>query len=217
VYIFAETIQHAKMKNQTFDISKLQPHPNNPRTISEEEEALLDKSISEDPEILTVRPIAYDSATGWVWAGNQRLKSLLRLGYSEIPKEWVKDIAGWSEEKKLALMFKDNKQSGEWDWDIIESEFEMVDLEGWGIVEFVSAEKEEYPDDTFEADYDLLNDDEIEKQANKLGAGVKKAILIEFSLEDYPKAYELLGFFRERGADVGRMILLYLENEKEKL
>jgi hypothetical protein len=46
---------------------------------------------------------------------------------------------------------------------------------------------------------------------------VKRAIQIEFEKEHYEEAYELVKFWREQGAYVGKMLLDYLKAEKEKL
>jgi len=47
--------------------------------------------------------------------------------------------------------------------------------------------------------------------------GVKKAIQIEFDLEHYEEAFELVKFWREQGAYVGAMIVEHLKAEKQKL
>jgi DNA modification methylase len=123
------------MKKGEFDLSKIQPHPTNPRTISEQEVQFLERSLQSNPKFLTVHRIAYCLKNGYVFGGNQRLKALLKLGYTHVPNEWVEDITDWSEEEKIEFMFIDNKQSGEWDWDIINTEYEALELGDWGIVE----------------------------------------------------------------------------------
>jgi len=50
-----------------------------------------------------------------------------------------------------------------------------------------------------------------------MASGVKKAIQIEFDPEHYEEAYNLVKFWREQGANVGKMILDYLKHEKSKL
>jgi hypothetical protein len=47
--------------------------------------------------------------------------------------------------------------------------------------------------------------------------GVKRAIQIEFEKEHYEEAYELVKFWREQDAYVGKMILDFLKSEKEKV
>ena len=47
--------------------------------------------------------------------------------------------------------------------------------------------------------------------------GVKKAIQIEFELQDYEEAQELVKFWRLKGAYVGGIIIDLLKKEKAKL
>jgi hypothetical protein len=47
--------------------------------------------------------------------------------------------------------------------------------------------------------------------------GVKKAIQIEFEPDHYDEAYELIKFWRDQDAYVGKMILDFLKSEKNKL
>jgi len=46
---------------------------------------------------------------------------------------------------------------------------------------------------------------------------VKKAIQIEFEPDHYDEAYELVKFWRDQDAYVGKMILDFLKSEKNKL
>jgi hypothetical protein len=47
--------------------------------------------------------------------------------------------------------------------------------------------------------------------------GVKKAIQIEFDLEHYQDATEIVKFWRDKNAYIGGMILEFLKSEKNKL
>ena len=68
-----------------------------------------------------------------------------------------------------------------------------------------------------EVDYSILDDDNLNSQLNDMADGVKKAIQIEFEPDHYNEAYELVKFWREKGAYVGKMILDFLKSEKEKI
>jgi len=46
---------------------------------------------------------------------------------------------------------------------------------------------------------------------------VKKAIQIEFEPDHYEEAYQLVKFWRDQDAYVGKMILDFLKAEKNKL
>jgi hypothetical protein len=60
---------------------------------------------------------------------------------------------------------------------------------------------------------DNYEDEEIEE----MEGGVMRAIQIEFTPSDYKNAYELMQFWRKEINYVGKMIVDFLESEKEKL
>ena len=165
------------MKKGEFDLSKIQPHPTNPRTISEQEVQFLERSLQAHPEFLKAHPIAYCSQTGYIFGGNQRYKALIKLGYTSVPQNWVQDISDWGEDAKIEFMFIDNKQSGEWDWDIINTEYEALELGDWGIVE-----QEQNP----LHDFDLLPDfAQKNKEIDIDAMSAKMSLKLEFVEEDY--------------------------------
>jgi hypothetical protein len=97
---------------------------------------------------------------------------------------------------------------GEWDWDILANEWEPELLNAWGL---------DVWQQPVEVDYSLLDEEDLSDELSDMADGVKKAIQIEFEPDHYEEAYELVKFWRERGAYVGHMILLYLKEEKAKL
>ena len=105
-------------------------------------------------------------------------------------------------------MIKDNVSGGQFDWDALANNWDNELLLDWGVEVFQS---------TMDADYSILDDEDLEKQLSDLTGGVKKAIQIEFELEHYEEANELVKFWRERKAYIGGMIIEYLKAEKEKL
>jgi hypothetical protein len=66
-------------------------------------------------------------------------------------------------------------------------------------------------------DYSILDDEDLSEELQDMTNGVKKAIQIEFEAEHYEEAYQLVKFWRERGAYIGGMIMEYLKSEKEKI
>lgn len=66
-------------------------------------------------------------------------------------------------------------------------------------------------------DYTILDEEDVSEQLDKMSEGVKKAIQIEFEQEHYETAYELVKFWRNKGAYVGGMIMEYLKAEKDKI
>jgi hypothetical protein len=51
----------------------------------------------------------------------------------EIPDEWTKDATGWTPEQIDEFAIKDNVWKGEWDTDALANEWEVEDLQEWGV------------------------------------------------------------------------------------
>ena len=113
---------------------KLKLNPKNPRTIKKEALEKLKKSIKEFPEMLEKRPIVYDEDFV-ILGGNMRFKALKELvekGF-EVKDTYFLSAEGWSEDKKRTFVIKDNLEVGEWDVDVLMSDWSDLPLEEWGI------------------------------------------------------------------------------------
>jgi len=113
-------------------LSEIKANPNNPRIIKDEKFKKLKKSIANFPKMMDLRPIVVD-ANNMVLGGNMRLKALEDLGYKEIPDNWVKRAEDLTEDEKKEFIIKDNVGFGEWEWEILANEWNVDDLEGWGV------------------------------------------------------------------------------------
>ena len=111
------------------NISEIKPNPTNPRTITQLKMDKLVKSIKEFPEMLKLRPIVIDE-NNVVLGGNMRLQALKTAGVIDVPTIKVDSL---TEEQKKEFIIKDNLGYGEWDWDILDVEFNMFDLMEWGM------------------------------------------------------------------------------------
>lgn len=111
------------------NISEIKPNPTNPRTITQSKMDKLVKSIKEFPEMLKLRPIVIDE-NNVVLGGNMRLQALKTAGVVDVPTIKVDSL---TEEQKKEFIIKDNLGYGEWDWDILDVEFDMFDLMEWGM------------------------------------------------------------------------------------
>jgi DNA modification methylase len=116
-----------------FNLSLLRKKHRNPRKITGEQLAVLKKSVSEFSKMLPLRPIIYDPATFEVLGGNQRLEALLQLGYKSVPAEWVRSCDDFTEDEKRRFVIADNVGFGEWDDDILRSEWDVAELKEWGL------------------------------------------------------------------------------------
>jgi len=192
------------MKTETVKIGNVKSNPNNPRVIKDDNFRKLVNSIKEFPKMLKIRPIVVNDDM-IVLGGNMRLKACKEAGLKEVPIIKASDL---TEDEQRQFIIKDNVSGGEWDWAMLNSEWDTEDLEEWGL---------DVPTFGDEVDYSILDDEDIDDIIDDMTANVKKAIQIEFELEHYEEASELIRFWREQEAYVGGMIIEYLKAEKDKL
>lgn len=92
------------------EVARLRPWPDNPRRIAPERLRDLERALTEDPEMLRARPLLA-LPDGTVFAGNQRLLAVQRLGWPRVPAVTVS--IPWERARVWAL--RDNAAYGEWD------------------------------------------------------------------------------------------------------
>lgn len=192
-------------------LTNLKSNPSNPRIIKDDKFKKLVKSIKDFPEMMDKRPIVcVTDVDGKLYplGGNMRLKALQELNFKEIPDSWVMLADNWTQEQRKEFIIKDNVGYGEWDWDDLANNWDAEQLTEWGLDVWSSSN---------EVDYSILDDEDLESQLNQMTNGVKKAIQIEFELEHYDEAAQLVKYWRDKKAYVGGMIMEYLKAEKGKI
>lgn len=110
-------------KNITLiSVEELSLYDRNPRKITEYSLDKLCKSIQEDPEFMNARPLLVNKINNQmiVYAGNQRLTAVKKLGWKQVPC-LVEEI---SDELMKARMLKDNISAGEFDFEILNEDFD---------------------------------------------------------------------------------------------
>ena len=131
-------------------ITDIKTNPNNPRLIKDEKFAKLVKSINEFPKMMELRPLVVN-ADNVILGGNMRFKALKELGYTNIPKEWVKRADELTEDETRRFIIADNVGFGEHDWEMLANEWNTEELEDWGLEGFpfeevteLEAEEDDY-------------------------------------------------------------------------
>ena len=161
------------MQIEKVKISQVKNNPNNPRVIKNNDFNKLVKSIKESPWMLQLRSIIVND-DNIVLGGNQRLRACKEAGLKEV---YIIKASSLTEEQQREFIVKDNLSSGEWDWDALANEFEIEDLEDWGLdlpvdlkVEELEAEEDDYemPD---EIKTDIVLGDLIEIGEHRLICG----------------------------------------------
>ncbi len=125
--------------------------------------------------MLSLRPMVIDE-NNVVLGGNMRLRVLQELGFNDIDEAWVKRSSDLTEEEKKRFIIADNVAFGEWDWDTLANDWEVVDLEAWGldIPQFDTVEKQEMEDlsdkikSMFKIEVICKDEQEQERTYNKL-------------------------------------------------
>jgi len=189
------------MKTIKLQISQLKENPTNPRIIRDDKYKKLVQSIKEFPKMLDLRPIVVDKDY-MILGGNQRLKACRDAGYTEIPVIVLDD---YTDDEKKQFIIKDNVSFGEWDWDVLTREWESNELADWGLDVWQQAA---------ELDYSLLDTTEVDEELGDMEGNVKRALQIEFHIDDYDQALELVNYFREKRVYVGGLIIRKLLEEK---
>ena len=141
-------------------LCEIKRNPNNPRVIKDDRFEKLKKSIEEFPKMMKLRPMVINS-DNVVLGGNMRLKALQDLGYKEIPDDWVKRADELTEEEQRRFIIADNVGFGEHDWDMLRAEWDLDELNEWGVEipewgesEILEAEEDDFdvPDGGIETD-----------------------------------------------------------------
>lgn len=117
------------MKITKVAISEVKVNPNNPRLIKDDKFKKLVQSIKDFPEMLDIRPIVVNSDMV-VLGGNMRLKACKEAGLKEVPIIVADNL---TDEQQREFLIKDNVSGGEWDWDMLANEWEVEQLDAWGL------------------------------------------------------------------------------------
>ena len=187
-------------------LSELKTNPDNPRTITDKKLQLLKNSIKEFERMMEARPIVVDE-NGIVLGGNMRALSLQKLGYIDIPDNWVFVMDGLTEEQKREFVIKDNAGFGEWDWDKIRSDWADLPLGDWGLdVPEIAIEVNE---DELTDSFDLKDGDREPFQQITFTLADEQAIQIKNAIEEIKKTEEFK-YCETLGNENGNGNALYL-------
>lgn len=110
-------------------LTELKLNPDNPRTISKRDMDRLVKSLTEFPDMLSIREIVVDEKMT-VLGGNMRLLALKKSGAKDCI---AKIVSGLTEAQKREFVIKDNGSMGEWNMDLLSSSWSDLPLADWGV------------------------------------------------------------------------------------
>ncbi len=198
----------SKMQIRYVPTTDLIPYARNSRTHSDIQIGQIAASIREFGFRV---PVLIDGENGII-AGHGRVLAALKLGLDEVP---TVDGSDMSEVQRKMYVIADNKiaLNAGWDEDVLLLEIE--DLRNMGAdIDLLAFDPSEIQGN--KVDYSVLDDEDVDGEADDMAQGVKKAIQIEFDIDDYAEAQELIKWWREQGAYVGGLILGHLRKEKNR-
>lgn len=140
---------------QTVKTSKIRNNPNNPRIIKDDKFKKLVQSIKDFPEMLEKRPLICETSLDgsyMVLGGNMRLRACQEAGLKEIPIDLADN---WTAEQKRQFVIKDNIGYGEWDFSALAAEYDIGELQEWGL----DIPNMEYSDKNQEIDVNEFSDE----------------------------------------------------------
>jgi hypothetical protein len=174
-------------------LAELVFNEDNPRQISSEKFASLQRSLDDFPEMLQARPIVVDEKNV-ILGGNMRAKAMQAQGVTDVQ---VLRVEGWSDEQKKQFIIKDNVGFGAWDWDMLANQWDNVSLGEWGL--------DVWQPET-EPDYSML-DDVDDNEATGMADDVRKAVCIDFSIEQAERVQTRLREMRKEDTDISDIIM----------
>jgi hypothetical protein len=192
------------IKTKSVKIGDVKVNPNNPRLIKDDKFAKLVQSIKELPQMLEIRPIVVNSDMV-VLGGNMRLKACKEAGLKEVPIIIADNL---TEDQQREFLIKDNVSGGEWDWTIIQSEWDANELAEWGL----GVPNFDIDNMTNNEDYEGL--DQLSKLDKFLNAELKRMFLV-YDNETFDNVINWFNVIQEKHEleNHSQVILKLMENE----
>ena len=164
------------------DIRQVRPNPNNPRVIKDSKFQKLVKSITELPQMLELRPIVVNKDM-IVLGGNMRLKACEAAGLTEVPVVFADNL---TPEQEMEFIIKDNSSFGEWDWDLLANEWDVEQLQDWGI----DIGGFDLSPNEFDESFDLPDGDKSPFQQMTFTMADEQQTIIKNAIDDIKKTEE---------------------------
>ncbi len=128
------------MKTVSLDISLIENNTGqitgvkqNPRDLNNDGFEKAVQSIRDFPEMLTARELVVVGHENRyvVIGGNQRLRALKHLGHTNA----LCKIVEWTTEQINEFIIKDNVEYGTWNFELLATDWDMMELQEWGLTE----------------------------------------------------------------------------------
>ena len=202
------------MKIEKIGIGKIKKNPKNPRLIRDAKFEKLVKSIQDFPQMLDIRPIVVNSEM-IILGGNMRFEAAKKAGLKEVPIIIADKL---SPEQQAEFIIKDNVGFGDWDWDILKSEWDEELLNDWGL-DLPTYDNNEINQEDFSTDFNLPDGDKAPFQqmtftlADEQATQIKNAIADIKKTDEYKYA-ETMGNENSNGNALYLIVMQWAEQRK---
>lgn len=199
------------MESVKVKISDVKLNPNNPRLIKDEKFKKLVQSIKDFPEMLDIRPIVVNSDMV-ILGGNMRFKACKEAGLKEVPIIVADNL---TEEQQREFLIKDNTSGGEWNFEMLANEWDIEQLDAWGL----DVGGFDLDSDELGTDFSLPDGDKAPFQqmtftlADEQAEQIKNAIADIKETEEYKYA-ETMGNENSNGNALYLIIMQWAEQRK---
>lgn len=183
------------------DIRQVRQNPDNPRVIKDNKFQKLVKSIQELPQMLELRPIVVNRDM-IVLGGNMRLKACEAAGLTQVPVVYADNL---TPEQEREFVIKDNSSFGEWDWDLLANEWDVEQLQDWGM----DIGGFDLSPDEFDESFELPDGDKSPFQQMTFTMADEQQVIIKNAIDDIKKTEEYK-FVETFGNENGNGNALYL-------
>jgi hypothetical protein len=188
-------------------LHKIQPNPKNPNRHPQKQIQMLSKIIDYQGQR---SPIVVSARSGFVVKGHGRLEAIKLLGWQNA----AIDIQEYeTEAQEYADMVADNKIAELSDNDD-EMLHEMIKDAGLDDVELFGLDDYKPLADDFDLE-NALSENGVD--ASGIKEGTLRGILIDFELEDYDEAYNLMKSLKTKGYNIGYGVLSLFRKEDANL
>lgn len=149
-------VQNIKISKLRYNDGQIDGLPKNPRFIRDYRFEKLVQSLKDDPEMLEIRELIVFPFNDCylVIGGNMRLRAMRELGFTEAVCKVLPENT--PVEKLRAYVQKDNIGYGENDWDSMANDWDVAELEHWGVEFPIFEEPEEEKETLPKADEDNM-------------------------------------------------------------
>ena len=151
-----EVVQSTIIKLSDIEVNKGQIPglPGNPRFIRDEKYKKLIKSLQDNPEMTALRELLVFEQGGKfvIIGGNMRYRAMKELGYKETICKIIP--SGTPVEALKAYTIKDNAGFGEWDFEQLANDWDLDQIESWG-VDIPDVDLDPEPEEAEEDNFDV--------------------------------------------------------------